>query len=115
MAANAADAATLTVNERILKECHTLYTDPENGKSSFLPLCIHFMHYFLLFHSSSTLLTLTSSTPFLSILHHEYTRTPDIFEDFSMNYVVSHLVSRIDEYSLLYFRNLSDFYWNLRQ
>ncbi|ELU15126.1 hypothetical protein CAPTEDRAFT_164867 [Capitella teleta] len=27
----AADSATLSVNERILKECHTLYTDPENG------------------------------------------------------------------------------------
>merc|ERR1711976_260456 len=31
VAANAADSATLSVNERILKECHTLYTDPENG------------------------------------------------------------------------------------
>ena len=30
--ANTADQAALTVNERILKECHTLYTDPENGK-----------------------------------------------------------------------------------
>ncbi|XP_071094144.1 uncharacterized protein [Haliotis cracherodii] len=30
-AANAADAATQSVNERILKECHTLYIDPENG------------------------------------------------------------------------------------
>ena len=25
------DAATTTVNERILKECHTLYTDGEKG------------------------------------------------------------------------------------
>ena len=25
------DQATLSVNERILKECHQLYTDPENG------------------------------------------------------------------------------------
>ena len=33
-AANAAESATQTVNERILKECHTLYTDPENGKST---------------------------------------------------------------------------------
>ena len=31
-AANVADSTTLTVNERILKECHTLYTDPDNGK-----------------------------------------------------------------------------------
>ncbi|XP_064619209.1 sarcalumenin-like [Lineus longissimus] len=30
-AANTADSATLTVNERILKECHTLYADPDNG------------------------------------------------------------------------------------
>ena len=34
-AANPADSATLSVNERILKECHGLYTDPENGKISF--------------------------------------------------------------------------------
>jgi hypothetical protein len=25
------EQATLSVNERILKECHQLYTDPENG------------------------------------------------------------------------------------
>lgn len=30
-AANAADMASLSLNERILKECHTLYADPENG------------------------------------------------------------------------------------
>lgn len=30
--ANAADSATQTVNEKILKECHSLYTDPENGE-----------------------------------------------------------------------------------
>jgi len=29
--ANALEAATTTLNERILKECHTLYTDPEHG------------------------------------------------------------------------------------
>lgn len=29
--ANAATSATQTINERILKECHTLYTDAENG------------------------------------------------------------------------------------
>jgi len=29
--ANTADQASLSVNERILKECHTLYTDPDNG------------------------------------------------------------------------------------
>merc|ERR1712241_987519 len=29
--ANTADQASLTVNERILKECHTLYTEPDNG------------------------------------------------------------------------------------
>jgi len=28
---NAAESATTTINERILKECHTLYTDPEHG------------------------------------------------------------------------------------
>ena len=26
-----ASQATLSVNERILKECHNLYTDPDNG------------------------------------------------------------------------------------
>ncbi|XP_069194344.1 uncharacterized protein [Procambarus clarkii] len=30
-AANTAEAATVTVNEKILKECHDLYTDPDNG------------------------------------------------------------------------------------
>ena len=30
--ANAADSATQTVNERILKECHKVYTDPDNGE-----------------------------------------------------------------------------------
>ena len=33
-AANQADSHTLSINERLLKECNTLYTDPENGKSS---------------------------------------------------------------------------------
>ncbi|KAK2166263.1 hypothetical protein LSH36_40g08004 [Paralvinella palmiformis] len=30
-AANPADSATLSANEKILKECHSLYTDPDNG------------------------------------------------------------------------------------
>jgi hypothetical protein len=30
-AANVAESVTLSLNERILKECHTLYTDAENG------------------------------------------------------------------------------------
>jgi len=30
-AANTAENATTSVNEKILKECHNLYTDPENG------------------------------------------------------------------------------------
>lgn len=30
-AANSADSATLSVNERILRDCHSLYVDPENG------------------------------------------------------------------------------------
>ncbi|KAK3595741.1 hypothetical protein CHS0354_025369 [Potamilus streckersoni] len=29
--ANAADSATQTVNEKILKECHNIYTDPDSG------------------------------------------------------------------------------------
>uniref|UniRef100_T1J2L1 Dynamin N-terminal domain-containing protein n=1 Tax=Strigamia maritima TaxID=126957 RepID=T1J2L1_STRMM len=29
--ANSIDSATVSVNERVLKECHALYTDPENG------------------------------------------------------------------------------------
>lgn len=35
-AANTADSATLSTNEKILKECHTLYTDPDNGKDIFI-------------------------------------------------------------------------------
>jgi len=30
-AANDAESATLSLNERILKKCHMLYTDPEHG------------------------------------------------------------------------------------
>jgi hypothetical protein len=30
--ANAADSATQSVNEKILRECHSLYTDPDNGE-----------------------------------------------------------------------------------
>lgn len=30
-AANTADSTSVSVNEKILKECHTLYTEPENG------------------------------------------------------------------------------------
>jgi len=30
-AANVAESVTLSLNERILKECHTLYTEPDNG------------------------------------------------------------------------------------
>ena len=29
------DSHTLSINERILKECHTLYIDPDNGKTYF--------------------------------------------------------------------------------
>lgn len=29
--ANTVDAATISVNEKILRECHNLYTDAENG------------------------------------------------------------------------------------
>lgn len=36
--ANAADSATQSVNEKILKECHSLYTEPENGEKFFLIL-----------------------------------------------------------------------------
>lgn len=32
----AVEQATLSVNERILKECHTLYTEPDNGISSII-------------------------------------------------------------------------------
>lgn len=31
----AADSSTQSTNEKILKECHTLYTDPDNGKRNF--------------------------------------------------------------------------------
>ena len=30
--ANAPDSVTLTTNEKILKECHNLYSDQDNGK-----------------------------------------------------------------------------------
>lgn len=30
--ANPVDQATLTVNEKILRECHTVYTDADRGK-----------------------------------------------------------------------------------
>lgn len=33
--ANTTDSATQSLNEKILKECHSLYIDPENGKTSF--------------------------------------------------------------------------------
>lgn len=32
--ANTAESATITVNEKILRECHNLYTDEENGTSN---------------------------------------------------------------------------------
>jgi len=31
LAANVVENVTLSLNERILKDCHTLYTDAENG------------------------------------------------------------------------------------
>jgi hypothetical protein len=31
VAANDAESVTLSLNEKILKKCHTLYTDPEHG------------------------------------------------------------------------------------
>ena len=34
-AANTADSATLSTNEKILKECHSVYTDPDNGECKF--------------------------------------------------------------------------------
>ena len=34
-AANTADSATLSTNEKILKECHSVYTDPDNGEYIF--------------------------------------------------------------------------------
>jgi len=30
--ANAADSSTQSINEKILKECHGLYTDPDSGE-----------------------------------------------------------------------------------
>lgn len=30
--ANPVDQATVTINEKILRECHTLYTDADRGK-----------------------------------------------------------------------------------
>ena len=33
--ANPVEQATLSVNEKILRECHTLYADPDNGEFDF--------------------------------------------------------------------------------
>lgn len=33
--ATAADSSTQSINEKILKECHTLYIDPDNGELIF--------------------------------------------------------------------------------
>ena len=33
-AANAAESHGVTINEKILKECHNLYTDPDNGRTA---------------------------------------------------------------------------------
>lgn len=38
---NAAESATLTLNERILKECHDFYVDPKNG-NCFSSIRFHF-------------------------------------------------------------------------
>lgn len=48
-ATNPVDSATLSVNERILKECHSLYTDPENGKDCWMVnfINITFLFYFV--------------------------------------------------------------------
>jgi len=32
-AGNVAESVTLSLNERILKDCHALYTDAENGEN----------------------------------------------------------------------------------
>ena len=39
--ANPADSSSLTVNENILRECHDLYVDPENGMFIDLLHCTH--------------------------------------------------------------------------
>jgi len=33
-AANVVESVTLSLNERILKDCHALYTDSENGENN---------------------------------------------------------------------------------
>ena len=50
----ALEQATLSVNERILKECHTLYTEPDKGNKSnqsisslFKKNIFLFLHFFL--------------------------------------------------------------------
>lgn len=37
--ATAADSSTQSINEKILKECHTLYIDPDNGELIFFLFC----------------------------------------------------------------------------
>ena len=67
VAANAADSATLSVNERILKECHTLYTDPENGRISSYPQFTPLVKLFYLSRTGQWL----ESTDCLIALHHQ--------------------------------------------
>lgn len=42
-AANTSESATTSVNERILKRCHSLYTDQENGVCAFIYLLCYWM------------------------------------------------------------------------
>lgn len=39
-AANSTDSATVTINEKILKECHSLYIESEKGRMSLLTVSI---------------------------------------------------------------------------
>ena len=45
VATNAAESATLTLNERILKECHDFYVDPKNGMAIFCFVFNNFMFF----------------------------------------------------------------------
>lgn len=41
-AANTSEAATTSVNERILRRCHSLYTDQENGMYLYIRITLGF-------------------------------------------------------------------------
>lgn len=46
-AVNTAESATVSVNEKILRECHSLYTEPDNGNYYFFSVLLQFVLFIL--------------------------------------------------------------------